>query len=559
VGLGLPMVSALLAACATPAIAPTAPPTGAPAPTTAAPKPTSGAAPTAAAAAPTTAPATTAPATVAAKPTAAVAPTSAPAAAGAGSSKPRAVISIVQEPTSLDPTADATASIATTLRDNLYEGLVRLDGSGKIVGTLAKSWDVSPDGSTVTFHLVSGAKWHDGTPFSAQDVKFSWDRAADASTDPVNPHRDYWAPVKSVAVVDDATVKVTLSTYSDNWLFHMASGSACIVSQKSIANNKTSPIGTGPFKFGNWNHGASLTLSRNDDYWGTKARLNEIEFRVFADANSQTNALKAGDIDAIGQVQDLAPVPQFQQDPNFQVLKGAASGKVMVSVNEASPTLSDKRVRQALYAAIDRQAWIDGFYFGFAQPIGSHAAPNDGEPYYADMTSVNTYDPAKARQLLEAAGQSGLKLRLAQISAFPYAVRLTDILVSQLADVGVSVDVQPMEFPRWLQQVFSNAQDYDLTIINHVEERDIGNYANPKYYWHYDNPDVAALLKSADAEPDATKRNAQYKQVLQTLADDAANLWIASPTNLAILRKGFMGYQAPGISPALYLPEAYFA
>lgn len=458
----------------------------------------------------------------------------------------------------MDPTADATASIATTLRDNLYEGLVRLDGSGKIVGSLAKTWDVSPDGHTVTFHLASGVKWHDGTPFTAQDVKFSWDRAGDPNTDPVNPHRDYWAPVQSIDVVDDATVKVTLSSYSDNWLFHMGSGSACIVSPTSVANNKTNPIGTGPFKFANWNHGASVTLSRNDEYWGTRARLNEVEFRVFGDANALTNALRAGDIDVIGQVQDLAPIPQFQQDPNFEVLKGAASGKVMVSVNNASGPLGDKRVRQALYAAIDRKAWIDGFYFGFAEPIGSHAAPNDGEPYFADMTSVNTYDPAKARQLLEAAGQTSLKLRLAQISGFPYAVRLTDVLASELADIGVQLDVQPMEFPRWLQQVF-NGGDYDLTIINHVEERDIGNYGNPKYYWHYDNPTVAGMLTSADAEPDAGKRNATYKQVLQTLADEAVNLWIASPTNMAILHKGFQGYQAPGISPSLYLAEAYFA
>ena len=122
------------------------------------------------------------------------------------------------------------------------------------------------------------------------------------------------------------------------------------------------------------------------------------------------------------------------------------------------------------------------------------------------MTGVNTFDPSKAKQLLAAAGQDNLKLRLAQVSAFPYALRLTDILASQLQTIGVSLDVQPMEFPRWLQQVFTNAQDYDLTIINHVEERDIGNYANPKYYWHYDNPDVATQLKQADAEPDLAGR-----------------------------------------------------
>ena len=459
----------------------------------------------------------------------------------------------------MDPTADATASIATTLRDNLYEGLVRLDGSGKIVGSLAKTWDVSPDGTSVTFHLVSGAKWHDGTPFSAQDVKFAYDRAANGNTQPPNPHRDYWAPVKSVDVVDDSTVKVSLNTYSDNWLFHMAAGSACIVSGKTAANNATSPIGTGPFKFGSWNRGASLNLTRNDDYWGNKARLSEIEFRFISDGNAMNNALKAGDIDAIGQLGAFEQLAQFQQDPNFQVMRGAPSGKVMVSVNETSGPLADKRVRQALYAAIDRKAWIDAFFLGYAEPIGSHASPNDGEPYYADMTGVNAFDPAKAKQLLEAAGVSNLKLRLAQISAFPYAVRLTDVFASQLQAIGVQLDVQPMEFPRWLQQVFSNAQDYDLTIINHVEERDIGNYGNPKYYWHYDNADLARQLAQADAEPDESKRNALYKTIQQQLADDAANLWVAAPSNLGVLKKGLQGYQVQGISPSLYLADAYFA
>jgi len=475
------------------------------------------------------------------------------------SSKPKAIIGFIQEPTSLDPTADATASIATILLDNLYQGLVRLDSGGKISPSLARSWDVSPDGTVVTFHLNTGVKWHDGSPFSAQDVKFSWDRAADANTNPVNPHRDYWAPVKSVDVVDDSTVKVTLSTYSDNWLFHMGQGSACIVSSKSVDNNKTNPIGTGPFKYASWNHGASLGLTRNDDYWGNKAKLTDLEFRFFSDGNAMNNAIKAGDIDVLGQVGSPDQVAAFQQDPNFTVVTGAASGKFMISVNESSAPLNDKRVRQALYAAIDRKAYIDGYFAGMAVPIGSHATPNDGEPYYVDMTGVNTYDPSKAKQLLAAAGQDNLKLRLAQVSAFPYAVQFTDILTSQLAAVGVQLDVQPMEFPRWLQQVFSNAQDYDLTIINHIEERDIGNYANPKYYWHYDNPDVANWLKQADAEPDAGKRNGLYKQIQQQLADDAANLWIAAANSLGILHKGLMGYQVQGITPSLFLGDAYFA
>src|SRR5690242_20509266 len=147
------MASALLAACSpTTAVAPTSPPT-------------TGAAPTAPTAAPvaTTAPAAT---SAAAKPVASTAPTSASTSAGGQvSSKPKAVIGFTQEPTSLDPTADATASIATILLDNLYQGLVRLDASGKVIGSLASTWDVSQDGTQVTFHLNKGVRWHDGSPF----------------------------------------------------------------------------------------------------------------------------------------------------------------------------------------------------------------------------------------------------------------------------------------------------------------------------------------------------------------------------------------------------------
>jgi peptide/nickel transport system substrate-binding protein len=476
------------------------------------------------------------------------------------STKSKAIIGIIQEPTSMDPTADATASIATCLLNNVYEGLVRLDGTGKLVGNLARTWDVSSDGTTVTFHLASGVKWHDGSSFSAQDVVYSWTRAKDPNTKPANPHADYWAPVQSVSASDDHTVKVTLSTYSDNWLFHMGAGSACIVSQKSIDTDKTRPVGTGPFKFVAWNRGSSLQLTRNDAYWGNKAKLKDVEFRFISDANAMNNALTAGDIDAIGQVGGPEQLQAFSSNQNFKVIKGAPTGKVMVSINNTGGPLADKRVRQAIYAAIDRKAWIDGIQSGYAVPIGSHSAPNGGEPYYVDETSVNPYDPSKAKQLLAAAGYaSGLTLRLAQISAFPYAVRGSDILNSELKSIGVTLSITPMEFARWLNSVFLPPQDYDLTIINHVEERDIANYGNPKYYWHYNNATIAGQVKQADAEPNQSKRKDLYSQILKTLADDAVNAWVFSPNQLAVLKHNFQGYQVQGISPALYLGDAYFS
>jgi peptide/nickel transport system substrate-binding protein len=475
------------------------------------------------------------------------------------STKSKLVVGIVQEPTSLDPTLDATNSISVTLRDNLYEGLVRLDQGGKIVPQLAKTWDVSADGKTLTFHLVSSAKWHDGSPFTAQDVKFAWDRARSISTKPPNPHTAYWAPVQAIDAVDDHTVKVTLSSYSDNWLFHMAAGSACIVSSKNTDSNRTNPIGTGPFKFVAWNRGASLQLTRNDDYWGSKAKLKDVEFRFITDPNAMNNALKAGDIDAVGQVNGPEQVASFQQDQSYTVLKAQPTGKFMLALNNSKPPFNDKRVRQALYAVIDRKAWIDGIASGFGAPIGSHAVPNDGEPYYVDETAVNPHDPAKAKQLLQAAGQTNLTVRYAQVTDFPYAVRATDILASALKDVGVTLKVEPMPFAAWLANVFGGAQDYDLTMINHAEERDIGNYANPKYYWHYSNSQVTQWLAQADAETDANKRKSLYAQVQRQLADDAAHAWVYSANSLAVLKHNLQGFQLYGISPSMYLGDAYFS
>jgi peptide/nickel transport system substrate-binding protein len=477
-----------------------------------------------------------------------------------GSTKTRLVVGLFQEPTTLDVTAAATAAIAVALRDNVYEGLVRTGEKGQILPQLARSWDVAADHLSYTFHLADNAKWHDGSPFTAQDVKFSWERA---QTEKSQPHPDYFAPIKSIQAVDDHTVKVTLKQYSDNWLFHMGQGSAAIVSSKTIAGDGTNPVGTGPFKFKQWNHGDSLVLVRNDDYWGSKPKLQDVVFKYFSDANAVNNALKSGDIDVIGAVQGPEQLAGFKNDQRFKVVQGTPTGKIIVSMNNATgnPALRDVRVRKALSYAIDRKAFIDGVEAGYAVPIGSHAVPNASEPYYTDETKVYSQDTARARQLLTEAGYGGsgaLTLKLDLVSEFPYAQRAGQILQSQLQDAGVKVQVQTGGFAEWLQRDFL-AGNYDLTIINHVEPRDIGNYANPKYYWHYNNPQVQAWLSQADAEPNAATRNDLYARVQKQLADDAVNLFLMSPDSLSVQRSSLQGYPGSLVAPAIFLENAYFS
>ncbi|HSR22128.1 MAG TPA: ABC transporter substrate-binding protein [Candidatus Eisenbacteria bacterium] len=488
-----------------------------------------------------------------------------------GSSAPRTstkstiVVGVTQEPTTLDVTAQATAAIAEDLRDNVYEGLVRTDPTGKVVPQLAKSWDISSDGRVFTFHLVT-ARFHDGAAFTAEDVKFSYDRARDTATVPANPHADYWAPVQSVDVVDDHTVKVTLKQFSDGFLFHMGQGSGSIVPKSTrLATTSppatglaTNPVGTGPFKFVSWNRGDSLTLVRNDDYWGPRAPLQKVVFKYITDPNAMNNALLAGDIDVVSGVTGPEQLGSFASNAAFKVLEGRPTGKIMVAMNNAAGPTKDVRVRQAISYAIDRKAFIDGIEQGHAVPIGSHAVPNDSEPYYTDLTGVYKQDKQKARQLLADAGYAGgLTLRISLIP-FAYARRGGDILASQLQDVGIKLQVQNVEFPLWLDQVFTR-HNYDLTIINHVEPRDIGNYGNPRYYWGYDSAQVAALLKQADAEQDARKRNDLYGQVERQLTNDAVNAWLMSPNSLAVIKSTLHGYPQSRVAASIYLGAAYFS
>ncbi|MBO0707707.1 MAG: hypothetical protein J2P44_05025 [Candidatus Dormibacteraeota bacterium] len=474
--------------------------------------------------------------------------------AGGQSTSEKVVVGMNQEPTSTNIVGQATAAIGAIFRDNVFEGLVRLDPDGNILPQLAKSWDLSNDNTQYTFHLVTNAKWHDGTPFTSADVKYSWERAMDPSATPPNPYGAYWAPVDTITTPDDHTVVVKLKQYSWNFLFHMTYASAAIVQEKNIPQIATNPIGTGPYKFQNWVHGSNLTLTRNDDYWGSRAKLKTVQFSFITEPSSMTSALTAGQISIIAQVTAPSTIASLRSNASFTVQEKAPSGKIIVAMNNASPRLTDMRVRQAISAAIDRSAYVKGVASGYAVPIGSHAVPNKGEPYYIDLTHTNPYDLQKARQLLSAAGVSNLTLNLAVPTDLWYASPCAQILVSALQQIGVTAQVQNMQFAQWLSQVFSGPQSYDLTIINHVEERDIFNYGNPKYYWHYDNAQVQSWLTEADGTPEASQRNAIYANVQKALADQAVNGFVMSPKSLAVLSNSVHGFQVSGISPSIYMP-----
>lgn len=426
-------------------------------------------------------------------------------------------VAIQLEPPHLDPTSGAAGAIDSVLYSNVLEGLTRFASDGSIIPGLATSWDISEDGLSYTFHLHEGVKFHDGTTMDAEDVKFSLDRArADDST---NAQKPLFAGIADVEVVDPLTVKVTLSAPNGAFPFNLAWGDAVIVAPESIADIKTNPVGTGAFRFVNWVQGDKIELAKNPDYWGTPARLDKVTFRFISDPTAAFAAVMAEDVDVFAGYPAPENLPQFKADPRFQVIIGNTEGETILAMNNRRPPLDNVKVREAIAHAIDRQAIIDGAMFGLGTPIGSHFAPHN--PAYVDLTALSAYDPDKSRAMLAAAGIKDLTLSL-KLPPPSYARRGGEIIASQLRAVGIKTVIENQEWAQWLENTFK-AHDFDLTIVSHTEPMDFNIYANPDYYFGYDNPAFQELVKTLDLTTDPEKRKALMGQAQEMIAKDYVN------------------------------------
>ena len=202
-------------------------------------------------------------------------------------------------------------------------------------------------------------------------------------------------------------------------------------------------------------------------------------------------AMLAGQLDIISNLQAPDTISQFADPSRFKTIEGTTNGEVVSGLNNASAPLKDVRVRQAIAQAIDKRALVDTVWNGKGQVIGSMVVPTD--PYYEDLTGINAYNPDHAKQLLAQAGYpNGLTLRL-KPAALPYAPKSAQVIARQPKEVGITAPHEELQFPTpWTDVVYTKA-DYDMSIVAHVEARDLSTYANPNYYWRYNNPEFTQL------------------------------------------------------------------
>jgi len=465
------------------------------------------------------------------------------------------VVQVPAEPPGLDLTASPASAIAGIVHYNVQECLVKVDKRGKLVPWLAERWHVSGN-TTYTFSLKRGVRFHNGREVRAADVKFVLERAANPQTN--HPHRSRYTHIAAISVVDDFTVTVSLTRPDASFLLTLARQGSVIYPEEAVGTLKSAPIGTGPFVFSEWLRGDRIVLARNPTYHVRGLpRLDRVTYRFIVDPNAALAALKAGDIDVSGFGLGPEHVVELQKDSRFQVVVGETTNDVVLAMNNARKPFTDVRVRRAITYAVDKGEILTGAMFGLGRVLGSNVDPLN--PYFVDTSKAMPHDPAKARKLLAEAGYgSGFDAVLQVSPQYYYTVRAGEIIAGQLAKVGIRVTLEQIEWSQWLSRIWRDA-DYDLTIIGHAEPWDIGNYANPGYYFRYDSKKFQDLFRTSEETADGPARRALYGQLQTQLVEDAPAVWLFMHPHLVVARRGLQGLWKDMPIPAADLSEVSWA
>ncbi|GGH47708.1 ABC transporter substrate-binding protein [Microbacterium album] len=451
-------------------------------------------------------------------------------------------VGLVLEPENLDIRRTSGAALEQVLIDNVYQGLVTRTPENEIVPALAAEYDISDDGLTYTFTLQSGVTFHAGGELTASDVVATLEEVR--TDESLIGHGDL-ADVSSVEAPDDRTVVLTLDQPNQNLLFSLTGPAGLVFDEGDTTDLRTGANGTGPFTLEDWRQGDSITLARYDEYWGEPAGVAAVELQYIPDFTAGVNAALDGSLDVLTAVQaDLAP--QLDGTDGFRLTTGKTTDKGTLAFNNAVAPLDDVRVREALRLAIDHDALVRAVGASRTQ----YGPIPELDPGYEDLSDVVSHDPERARELLAEAGQENLELELT-IPAF-YPTSVSAFLVSAFNDIGVDLRVSPVEFTAWLQDVYTN-RDYQLSFVLHVEPRDFGNFANPDYYFGYDNAEVQDLYSQALRSLDPDESAELLAQAARIVSEDHAADWLYVGETITAVGPGVAGFPVDSVNARLNL------
>lgn len=444
---------------------------------------------------------------------------------------------MTQDLASLDPHVDTDAGTRDVVF-NLYEGLVKPTSDGGFIPAVASDYIISDDAKTYTFTLRDGITFHDGTPVTIEDVKYSIDRYAEIQGE----SSAFSSLVDSVEVQDDKTLVVNLKESYSEFLPMMT---IAIIPQ-SNEDPAGNPIGTGPFKYVSYTPGQNLELEKYDGYWQEGVpSLDSVEFKFIADVDTAFVELQAGTIDIL---KYLTSAQAETLGDDYNIVQGSMNLVHAMYLNSAYEPLSKTEVRQALCYAVDRDA-INNFIFGGkSHIIGSHMIPAMSKYYEPEAETVYSYDPEKAKELLADAGYAdGFDLEITVPSSYSQHVDSAQIIADELSQVGINVTLNQVEWSTWLQDVYKGG-NFQATVIGFdgtLAPSDwLKKYVtdDAKNFMHYSNTEYDDVFNTAYTTVDDDVKVENYKKAQMILAEDAAAVYIEDPANLVAVSKKFGGY-----------------
>lgn len=466
--------------------------------------------------------------------------------AHAQDSNPGATVNIgsLYEPQNLDNTAGAGQGINEAFNGNVYEALFRLDDNGTVEPVLSKDYTVSDDGLTYTFKLQPGVKFHSGAPLTSKDVKFSIERVT--APESKSARKSSLKTITGIETPDDETVVVKLSSRSISLPYNL---SYVWVVNDEATDFQSKEDGTGPYALEDWRRGSSLAIKRFDEYWGSKPKNEEVVFQYFTDASALNNALLTGSVDIITSVQSPDSLAQFKDNPDFTVSEGKSTTKLLLAYNDRIAPFDNVKVRKALARAIDDKKLLNAVWGDYGTLIGSFVPPTD--PWYVDLTGVDAYNPESAKELLKEAGYpDGFTFTIDTPNYDPHPIA-AQFIQSELAKIGVKVNLNIITANEWYTKVYK-AHDFQATLQEHVNHRDIVFYGNPDLYWGYNNPKVVDLIKEAEASSTTDEQTAKLTEANKIIAEDAASNWFYLYPQIVVSKKSVSGYPLNGLNSQFF-------
>lgn len=467
------------------------------------------------------------------------------ACAGDKTEKPsQIVVGIAQD---LEDSLDPHKAVAAGTREvlfNVFEGLLKPDCDGNIVPAVAESYEVLSDGQDYIFHLRNNVKFHNGNKVSAEDVKYSLDKIAGKMGD--TPMMPAYSLMEEVAVVDEQTVSVHLSEANVDFPSYLAMVNAAIIPKDHEAYD-TEPIGTGPFSFVSRSVQESIVLERFDDYWGNKAYLKRVTFKIVPQMDTVVMNLRGGSLDMYAHL-TTDQVAQLTDD--FTIMEGTMNLVQALYLNNAVKPFDDIRVRQALCYAVDRKNILELTSEGKGTIIGSSMFPSFSKYYLPELSQYYKQDIQKAKSLLAEAGYpGGFDMTITVPSNYQPHINTAEVIVEQLKEVGINAKINLVEWNSWLSDTYVG-RNYESTVIgvdaSYLSARALLERFYSKAddnFTNFSDPEYDALYEKVLTLTDEEEKTLCYKEMEQILTKDAANVYIQDMAEFVALRNTFEGYR----------------